>query len=298
MSSVSIGTRLACASTACSIPLAQRAATPGRTFGHANDPAHLSLPTAAHPPRCRPSNIQSWLSDGRTLVRHPFRLASLPSVSSVRFAPQLVLSAEPTDMELEVAKLRALFEANRNSKLERWEIEKGVQREGLSLEALQMPPALMGEFVIGEVEGEPGWTLEKFLEWFQIQRDRLAAAEADEAAQAERAEAEEAKRRARKTQEAALLSRLSLYDANSDAEEEEEALSRNRVAEVSQWAAKDVRAASRHSTRPQEPCILTAEHEPHQKSQADSVCAPCPRAGCGLGGERGWLAAVSDLLRS
>lgn len=175
---------------------------------------------------------------------------------------QLSLSAEPTDLELEVAKLRICFEANVRSKLERWEIEKCIQAEGIKLEALGISPALMNSFVVGEVEGEAAWTLESFLGWFPLQRDAEAAAAAEAGAAearrelereaererlaaeaADRSAADDAARNARQSQEKALIARLSLYDVDSD-EEDAEAMERNRVAEVSRWDAKDVRHRS------------------------------------------------------
>jgi hypothetical protein len=172
-----------------------------------------------------------------------------------------LLSAEPTDTELEFAKLRMIFEANVRSKLERWEVEKGIQTDGIKLEALGITPALMNSFVVGEVEGEATWTLEAFLGWFSNQKEAeeaatAVAAAAEAAAEAaakaqrevereerERQAADDAARNARQSQEKALIARLSLYDVDSD-EEDAEAMSRNRVAEVSRWDAKDVRATA------------------------------------------------------
>lgn len=253
MSSASTGTRSASGSTGCSSPPARKAAKLGRTSGCVCAAARTALGSALSP---RPSHLPC--DHARRRAPSPCDGPLLTSLlSPVHCGPpqQLSLSAEPTDLELEVAKLRAIFEASRNAKLERWEIEKGIQSEGISLEALQIPAAQMNDFVIGELEGEPGWTLEAFLGWFLMQKDAelAAAVEAEAAAQAEgeraereaaeavrRAAEEEERQQARKSQEAALLARLSLYDADSDAEDAE-AMERNRVAEVSQWEAKDVR---------------------------------------------------------
>ena len=111
----------------------------------------------------------SWETIGLDKYTNMQRLLRLQLANGPGFTASfnpiwLTLSAEPSDYEMEVARLRLAFAVGEGGKLPRSQIETRIEEETVDLAVLQIHPDVLRNFVAAAPEpNEESWDFEEFL---------------------------------------------------------------------------------------------------------------------------------------